>query len=473
MEEKDRSRLVMRYEEMLSSGKSIYFDAGEFDELAEYYDAIDESDEAEKIVTDGLQIHPNNHQLMLKKAKLMTHKGFFNQALDFLNQNFTGYDLDLYLLKIECLLCLSLYSEASLLATEAIDNEANEQDILYSELGFLYVENDYFDDGIFFFEESLRHNPANEEVLTELSYAYEMTDNFPAAISTCNKLLDVNPYAYEVWINLGKLYSLQEEYEKAIDAFDFAATIGDCDNDVLKLKAHCLSLCGRVDEAIDIFKEQIKKNREDASAYNSLSECYFSIEQYDEMLYYIDEYEKLKGESIETIAKKAIAYLQKNEYEKVEYYINQGLAIDNDNEDINIVAGEYYFQVENYILAETFFRNVYNQGNKKNGTLLDRLSLISIAQNEINNAIKYLEEFVVLNDDIQTRTRLGLLYFEAGDKKRFTSYVSLFSDSELKHLVSLFFSKEQFNVEEMTRESLINRLNDARECRLLFKNIMY
>jgi len=473
MREKDITTLVRRYEEMLAEGRNIYFDAEEFDELAEYYNSLDDLSQAETIVTKGLSIHPDNQQLMLKKAKLMILNGFYEKALGFLNENFNGYDLDLYLLKIECLLCLDLRKVASELINVAIEKEKSDPGILYSELGFLYSDIDCYNEAIGYFEKSLQYDPENEDVLIELSYSYEMKSDFESAVQISNKLLDINPYAYDVWINLGKLYSLQEEFENAIDAFDFACTINEFDRDALKLKAHCLSLVGRIDESIKVFKELEAEYPTDESIYNSLSECYFSLGLYDEMFHYLSKYEEIRGETIETIAKKAVVHIQNNNNEQAAALIDRGLQIDPNNEDINIVAGEYYFETDNYPLAETFFHKVYSSGNRHNSTLLDRLSLISIAKNEIEEAINYMEKLIELVDDTQTKVRLGLLYFESGEKKKFISYIETFMDDELRYLASIFFSDETFDLENMSRQTLINRLNDARECRILFKNIKY
>ena len=53
MAERDMSDLIARYEQMLVSGKSVYFDADEYDELAEYYDKLDDLDSARDIVVQG------------------------------------------------------------------------------------------------------------------------------------------------------------------------------------------------------------------------------------------------------------------------------------------------------------------------------------------------------------------------------------------------------------------------------------
>lgn len=476
MKEKDVTELVERYKQMLASGKSIYFDAEDFDRLVEYYDSIDEMDEAEALINTGLEIHPDNQQLMLKKAKFMIYDGLYNKALEYLKSLFTEYDLDFYLLKIECLLQLNLYAEACVLTSEAIEKEENDLDILYSELGFVYAGTEHFDDAIMYLEKSLIYKNSEEfllDIYTELSYAYEMKSDFASAIRISNKILDNNPYSYEMWINLGKLYSLQEEYENAIDAFDFAATIADDDSDVLKLKAHCLSLCGRTEEAISIFTNSLEEYPDDESLYYSLSECYFSVEQYDKMLYYLGKYEDIKGEDIEIIAKKAVAYLQKDDMDQALALIVRGLDMDGDNEDINIVAGELYFQSDNYILAENYFLKAYLK-NKKNKTLLDRLSVICIAKDDIEKAIVYLERLILIHPDFQTKIRLSLMYFEIGNKSKFNQQLNSFTEEELKTLALLFFTEEQISQpSSVGREALIARLNEARECRQLFKNIKY
>lgn len=474
MKERDISVLVKHYEDMRASGKSIYLDAEEFDYLSEYYDMMDEPTQAEEVVELGLSIHPENYQLLLRKVKLMSYRGMYREALDFLDASFTSFDLDWYLLKIESLLHLEVFDKAYALIGEAIGQEKQDKDVLFSELGFLFIELDRYDDAINYFEKSLLHNQYNEEVLTELSYAYEMNNDFSSAINVYNKILDISPYSDEVWINLGKLYSLQEEYEKAIDAFDYAYVINENNKDVLKLKAHCLSLCGRTDEAIEIFKEHLEDRPNDDSVYYSLAECYFAVEQYDDMLYYLDEYEARQGETVDVLAKKAVAYLQKEDNDKAVYFIEKGLAINPDSEDLNLVAGEYYYQTENYILAQKFFLNAYTK-NKENKTLLNRLSTICIAQNDLDSAAKFLTELVEDDDerDVESLIQLALIYFEIEDKEKFNQLLEKFTDDELRALLSMFFSEEHLDMDSMSRSALIGRLNDAKECRQLYKNIKY
>ncbi|MDR1810706.1 MAG: tetratricopeptide repeat protein, partial [Prevotella sp.] len=360
-EERDITDLVNRYEQMLETGTAVYFDTEEFDDLAAYYDMLDEVDKAKEIIETGLKIHPGNQMLLLARAKFMTDDAGYQKTLDYLNETFDGYDVELYLLKIECLLQLEQPEQAATLAEELLNDDELDEEIILAELGFTYADADYFEDAIALLEQSLACNPENIDVLTELSYAYEMCDDFDKAIAVSNKALDIDPYACDVWINLGKYYTMQDNYEKAIDAFDFALAVSADGYEVMKLKAHCLSLCGKIDEAIALFEECIASNRADDLLYYTMADCYFSMERYDDMLKCLDKYEELHGKSPEIFAKKALGWLQKNNLEKACASLMSGMEIDPESEDLSIVTGEFYFRLGEYSNAEFFFLHAYER----------------------------------------------------------------------------------------------------------------
>lgn len=52
-------------------GKAMYFDADEFASLADYYNSEGDSEEAERLIDEGLKMHPGSHELMLMKVKVV------------------------------------------------------------------------------------------------------------------------------------------------------------------------------------------------------------------------------------------------------------------------------------------------------------------------------------------------------------------------------------------------------------------
>lgn len=473
MSERDVSELVRRYEQMLVSGKSIYFDADEFDELAEYYESFEDFETASDIVESGLEMHPGNHSLLLKTGKYIVCEGNYSEAIEFFNQHFTSYDFDLYLLKIECFLQLDLYAEAYQLTKEVLEDEDTDLDIVLSELGFLYLEADYFNEAVLYLEKSLEYASDNLEVLTDLSYAYEMKGDFASAIKVSDKILDIDPYSFEAWLNIGKLYSLQENFDKAIDAFDFALTVSEGDESILKMKAHCLSLVGRTEEATAIFEECIKNKPDDAGLYLFLAECYLSLDRYDDMLLCLERCESISGKSSEIYAKKAAAYLQKGEADLALESVLDGLQIDPISIELNFIAGDIYFAREMYVESEACFSKILEE-ESQNQTALEKIASVCILQHNFTQAIEYLEQLLELQSDTSAvKRKLALLYFEVGDKERFLYYLDMLNDNDLRELFSLFYSESQLNPDSTDRAMLIKRLTEARECRILFKNLKY
>lgn len=471
MSKKDISELVKRYEQALESGKNIYLDADEFSDLAEYYDMQEDTDAAREIIESGLAIHPGSSSLLAKKVRFVIYDGDYVEALGMLDK-IGEYNFDLYLLKIECLLQLERYDEAYNLTEELLEKEDEEdQDHIFAELGFLHVEADCFKEAVIYFQESLKFNPENIDVLSDMAYAYEMLGDFSSAINATNKILDIEPYTYEAWINLGKLFSLKEEFEKAIDAFDFALTINDSDSNVLKLKAHCLSIAGRVEEALAVFKELLLSDPKDYSIYLLLAECYQSLEMYVEALQNLDKYEKVMGETEDLMVKKAWVFIQKGDYKTATLVAKRGMILYPESTDLEVVMGEIAFKLEDYAEAKSIYLSAYSK-NQEDFHLIDRLAIICIKEEDYSQAAYYTESLLELDpNNLGVKERLALLYFEMDDKDQFNEMLDQFTDKELLSLFKLIYTPENSNY--FDRDMLITYLNKARETRTLFKNLKY
>lgn len=140
---------------MLVSGKSVYFDASEYDELAEYYDSLDDYETANEIVEIGLTIHPANEQLMLKHARFLTYDAKYEEALAYINMHLSSADdTELYLLKIECTLQLGNSAEALNIANKLLSDTESDLDEVLAELGFVYLDAEDYTTAILFLQKA-------------------------------------------------------------------------------------------------------------------------------------------------------------------------------------------------------------------------------------------------------------------------------------------------------------------------------
>lgn len=473
-EELDITALVEKYEQIRAFGKKMYLDADEFANLADYYHTIGDTEEADFLITEGLEIHPGNSELMLMKGKSLVFSEMYEDALDYLQLMSEVGEVDLALLRIECLLHLDRYNDAEKIVETTLREELDENDlyVFITEIAYLLNDVDKFDRAIYFLEESMKIDDSNPDALIDLSYAYEMKGDFAKAIDNNNKLLDIDPYSFEGWVNIGKLYSMNNENEKAIDAFDFALTINENDISVLKMKALSLYLNDNVKESIRVFEQCLQEAPNDESVYESLLEAYEAMEQYDEMMHLIDKKEAVFGAK-GIIAKRAFVYINKDDLTKAKELFHQIPENERDTFDYYMLEGELAFYDEDYVQSEASYMKValISEGNED---VLDRLANISVIQEKYEQAASYLEELLAVAPDYpNAKSRLAFIRFEIGTKEPFDEIMEQFTDDELKSLLIFLTGGESSDFSNFNRETVLRRLNEARENRVLFKNIKY
>ncbi|MCE5205917.1 MAG: tetratricopeptide repeat protein [Porphyromonadaceae bacterium] len=472
--EQDITSLLEKYEQMRALGRKTYFDADEFALLAEYYNAEGDNEEAEELISEGLKMHPGSPELMLLRVKTLVFFEMYEEALDYMRQLPEDEDVELPLLKIEALLHTDRYNEADELINKTMGRELSVDDLYFfiTETGYLLNDVDKFDRAISFLEESMKIDESNTDAIVDLAYAYEMKGNLEKAIEYNNLLLDIDPYSYDGWVNIGKLYSMNGDYHKAIDAFDFALTIQDDDIGLLKMKAMALYMNDNAPEAIAIFEECLRKSPEDESLYESLLEAYDVMEQYEEMMKLIDKKEAQFG-SGGILTKRTFVYVHMGELAKAEALFAQIPDSEKDTLDYYMLEGELAFQHDDYMEAEVAYMKaaLISEGNDE---IIDRLANISVAQEKYEQAAEYLEELLVIDPDYPTaKSRLAFIRFEIGSKEPFDEIMAQFSDEELRALLSLIMGDEEDDFANFSREKILTRLNEARENRVLFKNIKY
>lgn len=471
----DITDLIQKYEQMRYMDKNIYFDADEFAMLADYYNDFGDTSEAEHIVEIGLSMHPGSVELMIIKAKTLVISEMYEEAYVYLSTIAEDdTNVDYLLVKFECLLNLDKIEEADSLLEIALGGGLDDEELytFVTEVGFLYNDVDKYETAIQLLETALKVDASNIEVLVDLSYSYEMLNNLDKAIELNNSILDLDPYSFDGWVNLGKLYSLKEEYNKALESFDFALTINDSDVNVLKMKALSLYLNDNLEEAVRVFNECLNNSPDDESLYDSLLDGYEAMQQYDEMLKVIDlKQARFGSEGIDL--KRAHIYLNQEKYDKAQE-IFEKLSVDDINTlEYYTLEGELAIHNQDYETAETAYMLAMIE-SPDDEIILDKLSNISFEQGKYEKSAEYLELLIALNPDFPTaRVRLAFLRFEIGTKEPFDEIMSQFSDNELRALLNLLTNNDVSDFSDYSREKLLIRLNEARENRVLFKNIKY
>lgn len=469
------TELVRKYERNSEEGKMIYFDASDFGLIIDYY--IDEYfyEDAEDVIEIALSIHPNNDQIKFQMARVLVYTGRNENAEEYIDSLLDDGSMDLLLLKIENLFHLIKDQEAEDIINKKLDelpNDESKADFL-AQVGILSIEADDLFTGIDYLEQSLDFYETNDPyVYNELIYAYETTGDYESAIYHCNRLLDIDPYSYDNWLSMGKIYSLNKQYDKAIVAFDFAHTIKEDEVSALKMKALTLYLNDNVEEAIRVFWNCVEKTPSDESLYDSLIEGYEYLEQYDKVSEIIDRKEKLFGER-GIIIRRALLALLMDDVALARKLYDEVPEVDKNSLDYHMLSGELYLIDKNYRDSEAAFMKAALLSNH-NEEVIDRLANVSVAQDKYEQAAEYLEQLIRLDPDYPTaKARLAFMRFEIGVKEPFDKVVEKFTNDELRAILRVVAGSDNSDFSDFDREKMLIRLNEARENRVLFKNIKY
>ncbi|NLC49445.1 MAG: hypothetical protein GX762_03620, partial [Bacteroidales bacterium] len=160
--------------------KKFYFDADEFATIANYYIRKKDILEAEHVVNTGLGMHPHSSDLKMVKTKVILVSEKYEEAYDYmLTIAEDETNVDLLLLKFECLIKLDRTVEANSYLEYILCGDLNEEDSynFIKKVGYLFNDAEYFETAIMLLERALVVDNTNKDVLIELAYAYEMSDN--------------------------------------------------------------------------------------------------------------------------------------------------------------------------------------------------------------------------------------------------------------------------------------------------------
>ena len=239
-----------------------------------------------------------------------------------------------------------------------------------------------------------------------------------------------------------------------------------------KMKALSLFLNDNATQAIDTFKECINLDPDDVSVYDSIIEGYESLDQYDDMIRFIDiKQDHFGDEGI--VIKRAFVEILKDNIVKAWDYYHQVPEVEKDTLDFFILEGELNFISENFRESEAAYLKAALI-SEEDEDIIDRLANVSVAQDKYKQAEDYLEQLLFIDPEYPTaKMRLAFIRFEIGVKEPFDEIVEMLSDNEIRDLLQIISESEDSDYVNYSREQLLVRLNEARENRILFKNIKY
>lgn len=260
--EKELQDMADSYEQAKAEQRSIYLDAEDLADLADWYSVRQKRDTAMEVVNYGLRLHPDNTSLLIEKAYL------FLDDYDTYSAGRIAERLDASLTETKVLQAqIYILDDKEDEATRLLDTISNKKDIdVMISVAYMYINVNKPGMALAWLSPGIGRYEDDEPFLSVLGDAYYGRGMLEDAERVFNKLIDKNPYSAAYWFGLARCYFDEQKYDKAIDACDYAIVSDEEFSDAYLMKGHSFFYLQNEEKALESFRE--------AERLGAVSKCF-------------------------------------------------------------------------------------------------------------------------------------------------------------------------------------------------------
>jgi len=385
---------LSKFESMLKTNNVLFFDSNEFENIIHHYLENGKIALAKKAIKLSLEQHPDSTNLKLFKVEVYVFENKLDEANKLLD---ALYELEpnneeVFIQKANILSKQDEHQKAIDTLLIALDFAVESAD-LHSLIGMEYLFLDKFEEAKTSFMKCLEADIEDYSALYNIIYCFDFLQQTDEAIEYLTLYLDKNPYCEVAWHQLGKQYFDKKEYQKALAAFDFAIISDDVFIGAYLEKGKVLEKLKQYNEAIECYKITLALDDPTSFALLRIGHCYEKLGQNDlavQHYYKTVEEDPLLDKGWIAITK----YYNKNQdYQNALHYINKAINIDEDN----VVYWKLYAQINqrlNFLEeSERGYKRALELGNYELDTWISRGDIL-IKLGEYEAAIFNFEQCV-------------------------------------------------------------------------------
>ncbi|WP_347173988.1 tetratricopeptide repeat protein [Polaribacter uvawellassae] len=317
---------------MLKTNSVYFFDSVEFEEIIQHYLDNGKHSLANKAVKLGLEQHPTSIVLKLLKVELLIFEDKLQNATSLINEieAIAPNNEELLIQKAIILSKNDKHVEAIQTLNKILAVTDDPVDI-WSMVGMEYLYLDDFENARLNFANCIDVDYEDYSSLYNVVYCFDMENNHEEAIVYLTNYIDTNPFCEVAWHQLGRQYFVLNRFKEALRAFDYAVLIDESFIGGYLEKAKTLEELKRYEEAIQNYLITLELDDPTAFVFVRIGECYHKLNDLDAATKYFK-----KAVHEDPLLDKAWLLLtnlfqEEKEYQKALYYIKKALHIDDSN----------------------------------------------------------------------------------------------------------------------------------------------
>ena len=442
---------ISKYELMLKSKHTRYFDASEFENIINYYFETGKISKANQAIKIALSQHPSSVNLQLFLVESLVIENKLSKAESILErlEELEPNNEEIYIQKANLLSKRNKHAEAIRIFQKAV-NLASSSEIegdLYSFIGMEYIYLEDYANALQSFKACIEIDLEDYSALHNIMYCFDFLDQPSEAISYLNSYLDQNPYSEMAWHQLGIQYVSIKDYKKAIAAFDFAIISDDTFIGAYLEKGKVLELQKKYKEAIENYKITLALDDPTSFALLRMGYCYQKLNAPEKAL---ENFKKTVTED-PLLDKGWIAiinyYLQQKNLNKALFYINKAIDVDADNSVYWKLYATTNKRLGMFEEAERGYKQTLELGNYELETWIDRADVLILLGEYEAAAFNLIQAGEFYMEQAEIEYRLAGIYFtlHKTDKALFHLKNGLTISKDYVFIVTELFPAVEYN----------------------------
>lgn len=323
---------ITKFESMLKTNSVFFFDLEAFEIITHHYMDIGKMSLAKNAIQLGLSQHPSSTLLKLIEVELLIFENKLVKAENII-QNLLEIEPnndEIYIQKANILSKKDLHLEA-IKSLEIALSFADEVEDIYALMGMEFLYLDEYEAARLNFAKCLEVDNRDYSSLYNVVYCFEMLNQSDKAIDYLKEYINKDPYSEVAWHQLGCQYFALGAYEEALRAFDYTVIIDEYFLGGYLEKAKTLEILQRYQEAIDNYFICLELSDATSFTYLHIGSCYEALGNNKMALKFFDKTvheDPLLDKG--WLALTNLNFIEGN-YQKALTCINKALKIDSEN----------------------------------------------------------------------------------------------------------------------------------------------
>ena len=447
-ESKGFRKILEQYEESVQEGHSIYMDADDLADIADYYQYNGRPEDANRAIDLALEYNPEAVGPLLYKAREALSLHDFDTAREYAEQILAVDQQEALYLQGEILINEGKVEEADDFFREQMREVMSDEQMDYVyDVANIFSDYNVYDKA---FEWMTRSQGDDSDDFKELmARTLFGLGKYKDSERIFNELIDHDPYSIRYWNALASAQFMNEDYHGAITSSEYAIAIDPHDAESILSKANSLYSLGNYESALTYFERYSEVMPEDEFGFLHQGTCLINLGKYSEAQQVLEQAEYLADDSPylpEICQELAFAYSEIHKPESALYYIDKTQDMDCDHVNMEIIRGHIFLANQNPEEAEEAFKEALRMSDNSPRTML-RI-IVSLYDNRyIHTSYLLLKNFFrhVEKDWNEGYSYMALCCMDMKKTDEFLSYLKIATDrnpKEAKTVLGCYFPED-------------------------------